>query len=70
MKTGPNLYFFQDGGRYYHTETSPLICSANQWTGFYMITGLRHERVKLVRLRLLQFHEIISCNKLTISNVC
>ena len=19
-------------------ETSPLICSANQWTGFYMIT--------------------------------
>ena len=21
----------------YHTETSPLICSANQWTGFYMI---------------------------------
>ena len=24
---------FQDGGRY-HIETSPLICSANQWTGF------------------------------------
>ena len=20
-------------------ETSPLICSANQWTGFYMITA-------------------------------
>ena len=20
-----------------HIETSPLICSANQWTGFYMI---------------------------------
>ena len=29
---------FQDGGRY-HIETSPLICSANQWTGFYMTTG-------------------------------
>ena len=28
---------FPDGGRY-HVETSPLICSANQWTGFYMIT--------------------------------
>ena len=27
---------FHDRGRY-HTETSPLICSANQWTGFYMI---------------------------------
>ena len=26
-----------DGGCY-HIETSPLICSANQWTGFYMIT--------------------------------
>ena len=32
----------------YHTETSPLICGANQWTGFYMITisiikGLRNQ---------------------------
>ena len=27
---------FHDGGPY-HTETSPLICSVNQWTGFYMI---------------------------------
>ena len=25
--------------RHYHIETSPLICSANQWTGFYMITA-------------------------------
>ena len=23
----------------YHIETSPLICSANQWTVFYMITA-------------------------------
>ena len=30
--------FFHDGGRY-HIETSPLICSANQWTDFYMITA-------------------------------
>ena len=28
---------FHDGVRY-HIETSPLICRANQWTGFYMIT--------------------------------
>ena len=27
---------FYDGGPY-HIETSPLICRANQWTGFYMI---------------------------------
>ena len=29
---------FHDGGRY-HVETSPLICPANQWTGFYMVTA-------------------------------
>ena len=29
---------FQDGGRY-DIETSPLICTPNQWTGFYMITA-------------------------------
>ena len=37
----PTLQFlelFHDGGRF-HIETSPLICSANQWTGFYMITA-------------------------------
>ena len=27
-----------DRGRY-HIETSPLIYTANQWTGFYMITA-------------------------------
>ena len=29
---------FHDGGRY-HIESSRLICSANQWTGFYMISA-------------------------------
>ena len=28
--------FFHDGGRY-HIETSPLIYSANEWSGLYMI---------------------------------
>ena len=32
------LQLFYDGGRY-HMETSPLICRANQWTGFYIITA-------------------------------
>ena len=33
-----DLYFtFVSDGGPYHVETSPLICSANQWTGFYMI---------------------------------
>ena len=31
-----NFSFFHYG-RPYHIETSPLICSASQWTGFYMI---------------------------------
>ena len=26
-------------------ETSPLICSANQWTGFYMITASVREEL-------------------------
>ena len=33
---------FHEGGPY-HMETSPLIPSANQWTG---LRDLRHERVK------------------------
>ena len=33
-----NTLLFHDGGRY-HIETSPLICSANQWSGFYVITA-------------------------------
>ena len=32
------LLLFHDGGRY-HIETSPLFCSASQWTAFYMITA-------------------------------
>ena len=30
------LKLFHDGGSY-RMETSPLICPANQWTGFYTI---------------------------------
>ena len=29
---------FRAGGNN-HIETSPLICSANHWTGFYVITA-------------------------------
>ena len=32
------MHLTLDGGRY-HIETSPLICSAIQLTGFYMITA-------------------------------
>ena len=33
-----SIYLFHDGG-HYRIETSPLICRANQWTGFYIITA-------------------------------
>ena len=33
-----DFYPFHDGGRY-HIGASPLICSANQWTFFYMISA-------------------------------
>ena len=32
----------------YHIETSPLICSANQWTGFYMIETYVMKELKLL----------------------
>ena len=39
VSTAPSfLKLFYDGVRY-HIETSSLICSANQWTGFYIITA-------------------------------
>ena len=42
-------WLFHDGGRY-HIETSPLICRANQRTGFYMITAsIIKELKKLIK---------------------
>ena len=35
-----------DGGSY-HEETSPLICYANYWIGFYIITTLAIKEVKV-----------------------
>ena len=50
------LQLFHDIGRY-HIETSPLICRANQWTGFYMIMfSFMKELIK----RLCNFHTFFS----------
>ena len=32
-----NLWFNSSMGGPYHIDTSPLICTANQWTGLHMI---------------------------------
>ena len=41
------IELFHDGGPY-HTETSPLICSAvNQWTGFSMVGTSVMKELKL-----------------------
>ena len=39
---------FHGGGRY-HVETSPLICSAIQWTSFYMITASVMKELKVIK---------------------
>ena len=42
---------FHDGGSY-HIETSPLICSAYQWTGFFMIwTSVMNKLKKVIGVR-------------------
>ena len=48
--TGGGAFFpfrIHDGGRY-HIETSPLICPANQSTGFYMITASVMKELKMI----------------------
>ena len=44
-----NLLLFH-GGCSYHIEASPLICFANQWTGFYMIGTSAMKELKQVFL--------------------
>ena len=61
MKNRIKLYYWllQDGGTY-HIEISPLICSVNQWTGFYMIrTSIMKElRTEKSILKLvIKFHQ-------------
>ena len=47
------LKIFHDGDCY-HIETSPLICRANLWTGFYMITASVMKELKTFWLLNLQ----------------
>ena len=39
-------------GSPYHTETSPVICFANQWTGFYVIgtTVMKALKTKIIAM--------------------
>ena len=46
-----NIELFHDGG-HYHIETSPLICSAYQWAGFYMIGTSFIKELKTLRWNL------------------
>ena len=38
LRFNVNFEKFQQGQLYHHTETSHLICSANQLIGFYVVT--------------------------------
>ena len=46
LKLNEGFQHFHDGGPY-HIDTNLLVCSANQWTGFYMI-DLRYELMKTI----------------------
>ena len=52
-----------DGGGRYHIETSPLIWSVNQWTGFYMITASVMKELKTI------FSGILKCDLLILETV-
>ena len=44
-------YLLLHDGRPYHVETNPLICKANQWTGFYMIgTSVMNDLISNLQL--------------------
>ena len=46
MKWVKTFKLFHDGGLY-RIETSPLICRANQRTGFYMITASVMKKLRI-----------------------
>ena len=48
--TGAGCLLFHDGGPY-HVETRPLICPANQWTGFYMIGTFVMKKIRVFGAR-------------------
>ena len=57
-------YLLCHGGGRYHIETSPLICSANQWTGFYMISAsvmkeLSYKHVKQKEISRITINKIL-----------
>ena len=59
---------FHDGG-WYNIETNPLICSANQWTGFYMISASVMKGLRECVFFYLMFLKIYYWEKLTFSKL-
>ena len=52
--------FFHDEGLY-HRKTSPLICRANQWTGFYMTgTSVMKNLLILAKWQLITLADILT----------
>ena len=56
----PEVNHFHDGGRY-HIETSPLICGANQWTGFYIITATFMKGLNTLSFSLMSQQNYFGC---------
>ena len=54
---------FHDGDLY-HIETSPLICRANQWTGFYMITASVIKGLILLEVNAIKDRPFRGCSRI------
>ena len=52
------VLLFHDAGPY-HIETSTLICSLNQWTGFYMIRTSDMKELKKLLKKLVYMKQLI-----------
>ena len=61
MRVAP-LQVFHDGGSY-HIEANPLICSANQWIGFYKI------EISVIKKLKLFISQNLKANKVRFSTV-
>ena len=63
-----HTWFFHDGCRY-HIETSPLICCASQWTGFYMIMAFAMKELKIAK-RIIKVSRVMNFVFSKVSRIC
>ena len=61
---------FHDGGPY-HIETSPLICRADHWNGFYVIgTSVMKELKNIAAVCISKWHKTSQKNPIKLCRIC